>query len=59
MKDTIKAGSILMQAGTLAPESLRVEAELYWQGWEMIQDCDGDVLDRKIRRAGWSFLLHG
>jgi hypothetical protein len=23
----------------------------------MIQDCDGDILDRKIRRAGWSFFF--
>ena len=57
MKDTVKAGTIMMQAGTLIPESLRVEAEPYWHGWEMIQDSDGDVLDRKIRRAGWSFFF--
>ncbi len=57
MKDTIKAGTIMMQAGTLLPESLRVEAEPYWHGWEMIQDSDGDVLDRKVRRAGWSFFF--
>ena len=57
MKDTIKTGSIMMQAGTLMPESLRVEAEPYWHGWEMIQDSDGDVLDRKIRRAGWGFFF--
>lgn len=57
MKDTIKAGTIMMQAGTLMPESLRVEAEPYWHGWEVIQDSDGDVLDRKVRRAGWSFFF--
>ena len=57
MKDTIKTGSIMMQAGTLIPESLRLEAEPYWHGWEMIQDCDGDVLDQKVRRAGWGFFF--
>ena len=57
MKDTIKVGTIMMQAGTLMPESLRVEAEPYWHGWEMIQGSDGDALDRKIRRAGWSFFF--
>jgi hypothetical protein len=57
MTDTIKAGTIMMQAGTLTPESLRVKAEPYWHGWEMIQDWDGDVLDREIRRAGWNFFF--
>ena len=57
MTDTINAGTIMMQAGTLIPESLRVEAEPYWHGWEMIQEADGDILDRKIRRAGWSFFF--
>jgi len=57
MKDTIEAGTIMMQAGTLIPESLRVEVEPYWQGWEMIQDSDGDVLDRKVRTAGWNFFF--
>jgi len=54
---TLKAGTIMMQAGTLLPESLRVEAEPYCYGWEMIQDSDGDVLDRKVRGAGWSFFF--
>jgi hypothetical protein len=57
MTDTVKAGTIMMQAGTLIPESLRVEAEPYWHGWEIIQGLDGDILDRKIRRAGWSFFF--
>jgi hypothetical protein len=46
-----------MQTGTLIPESLRVEAEPSWHGWEMIGDGDGDSLDRKIRRAGWNFIF--
>jgi hypothetical protein len=57
MTDTINAGTIMMQAGTLIPESLRAEAEPYWHGWEMIQEADGDILDRNIRRAGWSFFF--
>ncbi len=57
MTSTIKAGTIMMRAGTLIPESLRVEAEPYWHGWEIIKDSDGDTLDRKIRGAGWSFFF--
>jgi hypothetical protein len=54
---TLKAGTIMMQPGTLLPESLPVDVEPYCHGWEMIQDSDGDVLDRKVRGAGWSFFF--
>ena len=57
MSGTIKAGTIMMKAGTIIPQSLRVETELYSHGWEMIKNSDGDAVDRDIRRADWNFFF--
>ncbi len=54
--ETIKTGTILMQAGTLTPESLRKETESYSLGWDVIRNSDGG-LDRRIREAGWNFFF--
>ncbi len=54
---TLKAGTIMMKAGTIIPQSLRVETELYSQGWEIIKNSDADTLDRDIRRADWNFFF--
>ena len=56
MMDTIKTGTILIQAGTLAPESLQGETEPYSPGWDVIKNSDG-TLDRRIREAGWNFFF--
>ena len=57
MLGTIKAGTIMMKAGTLIPQSLRVETELYSHGWEIIKNSHGDAVDRDIRRADWNFFF--
>ena len=57
MSDTIKAGTILMKAGTIIPQSLRVETEPYSHGWEIIKNSDADAVDRDIRRADWNFFF--
>ncbi|PYV53301.1 MAG: hypothetical protein DMG98_21390 [Acidobacteria bacterium] len=57
MSGTIKAGTVMMQAATLIPQSLRVEIEPYLHGWEMIKNSDGDAVDRDIRRADWNFFF--
>ena len=57
MSGTIKAGAIMMKVGTILPQSLRVETELYSQGWEIIKNSDTDALDRDIRRADWNFFF--
>ena len=57
MSGTIKAGTIMMRAGTIVPQSLRVETEPYSPGWEMIKNSDGNSLDRDIRRADWNFFF--
>ena len=57
MSGTIKAGAIMMKVGTILPQSLRVETELYSQGWEIINNSDTDAVDRDIRRADWNFFF--
>jgi hypothetical protein len=44
-----------MKVGTIIPQSLRVETELYSHGWEIIKNAD--AVDRDIRRAGWTFFF--
>lgn len=46
-----------MKVGTIIPQSLRVETELYSRGWEMIKNADADAVDRDIRRADWNFFF--
>ena len=57
LSGTIKAGTIMMKAGTIIPQSLRVETELYSQGWEILKNADADAVDRDIRRADWNFFF--
>jgi hypothetical protein len=57
MAGAIKAGTIMMQAGTLIPQSVRVEAEPYSRDWEMLKDSDSNTLDRNLRGVGWSFFF--
>ena len=57
MSGTLKAAAIMMKVGTILPQSLRVETELYSQGWEIIKNSDADTLDRDIRRADWNFFF--
>jgi hypothetical protein len=46
-----------MKVGTIIPQSLRVETELYSHGWEIIKNADADSVDRDIRRADWTFFF--
>lgn len=46
-----------MKAGTIVPQSLRVETEPYSHGWEIIRNSDADAIDRVIRRADWNFFF--
>jgi hypothetical protein len=47
----------MMKVGTILPQSLRVETELYSQGWEIIKNAHADAVDRDIRRADWNFFF--
>ncbi len=56
MEDKFKTGAILIEEGALLPESLRLESEVYSNGWRLVKNLDGYGLDRKIRAAGWTFF---
>jgi len=53
----MKQRTIMMQTGTLIPESLCVEAEPYGQTWQIIKSADGDLLERDLRKAGWNLFF--
>jgi len=53
--ETRLSGTI--KAGTIIPQSLRVETEPYSHGWEIIKNSDAYALDRDIRRADWNFFF--
>ncbi len=56
MRDTIRAGAILIKDGTRLPETLRLETKSCVPGWKLVENCDGYGLDRKIRKEGWTFF---
>jgi PII-like signaling protein len=56
MPETIKAGTILINDGTLLPDALRFETEPCAPGWRLVRNLDGYGLDRKIHEAGWTFF---
>jgi len=57
LSGNIKAGTIMMRAGTTIPQSLQVETEPYSPGWEIIKNSDGNSVDRDLRRADWNFFF--
>lgn len=59
MADEMKTRTILIEEGAPLPDSLRLERELYTEGWRSVKGLDDYGLDRKIREAGWTFFLHG
>lgn len=56
MADKISSGTILIREGTVLPEALPFESELYASGWSLVKGFDGDGLGRKMLEAGWSFF---
>jgi hypothetical protein len=56
MIDTIKTGTILIEDGTLLPESLRLESEAYSTGWTSVSNVRSDF-EKAINQAGWTFFF--
>jgi hypothetical protein len=56
MAEKIKMGTILVEEGSVLPDSLRFESEPYSNGWRIVRNLDGFGLERKIREAGWNFF---
>jgi len=48
---------VLIQTGTVMPESVWVEEGSYSPGWEVIKNLDGDSLDRNLRESNWNFFF--
>ena len=57
MNDRIKTGTILMEKGTVVPDSLSLESEPYSNGWESIRNLDRRELGRELHGTGWTFFF--
>jgi hypothetical protein len=54
--DVIKTGTILIENGTLLPNSLVLASEPYCTGWTSVTNLRSD-LERDIDQAGWTFFF--
>ncbi|HEY7531247.1 MAG TPA: hypothetical protein VH681_00535 [Nitrospiraceae bacterium] len=57
MANQISAGALLIEEGTLLPDSLSLDSESYSSGWESLSDSNRRQLDRKLHGAGWTFFF--
>ena len=57
MAPAIKVGSVMMKKGTYLPPAAQIRGEVYAPGWTLIQNTDGNSVDRDVRKAGWSFFF--
>jgi hypothetical protein len=54
--DVIKTGTILIENGTLLPNSFVLASEPYCTGWTSVSNLRSD-LERDIAQAGWTFFF--
>ena len=54
--DIIKAGTVLIENGTLLPRSLALASEPYSRGWTTVSNVRSDF-ERDISQAGWTFFF--
>src|SRR5437868_10520891 len=54
--DIIKAGTVLIENGTLLPRSLALASEPYSRGWTTVSNVRSDF-ERDITQAGWTFFF--
>ena len=54
--DIIKTGTILIEDGTLLPQSLVLASEPYSRGWTTVSNSRSDF-ERNINQAGWTFFF--
>jgi hypothetical protein len=54
--DTIKTGTILIEDGTLLPQSLLLESEAYSTGWTSVSNVRSEF-EKEINQAGWTFFF--
>ena len=56
VRDTMKAGSILIKEGALLPKGPQIASDPCIPGWRLVRNFDGPALDRAVRQAGWTFF---
>src|ERR1700730_18754116 len=56
MADTLRAGTILIEEGSLVPQCFLLETESDSNGWKSIANLEPRELDRKLNQAGWIFF---
>lgn len=56
MMDAIKTGTILIENGTLLPNSLVLASEPYSKGWTTVTNLRSDF-ETDINHAGWTFFF--
>ena len=52
----LEAGAILIQTGTRLPQSFELRTTKYAEGWNLVQDLNGDTLDGQLRRSNWNLV---
>jgi hypothetical protein len=52
-------GSVVIRTGTVTPESLELESEELFDGWERVRNTEAVELDRSVRSAGWHMISVG
>jgi hypothetical protein len=57
MSDDKRADTILIREGTLLPQGLGIETDLFLPGWRVIANRDRYALTRQIEHANWSFFF--
>ena len=56
MTDRIRAGAMLVEDGTIAPEPPVFDTEQYSADWSSILKSSAAQLDRELQSAGWTFF---
>ena len=57
MKDQITAGAMLIEQGTVVPDSLLLETEPFSNGWGSLTNLDCHGLERELTKAGWTLFF--
>ena len=56
MKETIELGTILVEEGTLMPDSLLVSTKPYGAGWSSVENLTRGQLGAGLEAAQWTFF---
>lgn len=57
MTKIIEVGTLLLKEGTPLPNSVPVESNRYFEGWRLVKNLSGSILDKKLSNVGWTFFF--